>query len=133
MLKFWALAITLIVVSSVLLEGVSILRDDVRLYRGESQFTVSFMKSLKKIYPGKNLFFSPYSVYRTLVRAFIGSGGEIKDSLKEALFLDWVLDDKDIDDAYKAEKIARAARFTGEKIRFNSSDKFYVTRNVMLK
>lgn len=134
MSKIWILAIIFIVITSVFLEDVPIQRnDDSRLYRGQSHFVVAMMKSLKKIYPRKNLFFSPHSIYRTLLRAYIGSGGEIKDSLKEVLFLDWIQHENDIDNAYKAEKIARAKRFTGEKIHFNSSDKFYVTKNAMLK
>lgn len=132
MLKFCILLTITLAITS----GMDVLqrRDDAfRLYRGQGRFAVSMMTSLRKIHPGKNLFFSPHSVYRTLIRAYIGTGGEIKDSLKEILFLDWVRHENDIDDAYKAEKIARATRFEGTRIQFTSVDKFYITRNAMLK
>lgn len=123
------MAVVVIVVTSVPLDE----RDDFRLCRGQFQFSLSIISSLRKIYPGKNLFFSPYSIYRTLLRAYVTANDEIKASLKDVLCLDWAEHESDVIDAYKAEKMARAARNLGETIHFNSVDKFYVSRDIMLK
>lgn len=126
--------ISIILVAITLISSLVSLEEDVnyRLYRGQAQFAVSILNTLAKLNPEKNLFLSPHSIYRTLLRAYIGSGGAIKESLREVLFLDWTNDENDITDAYKVEKIARAARFSGDNIHFSSSDKFYVPRDVML-
>lgn len=129
MWKICILAAIIFVVSSVPAEE----NYDFHLYRGQTQFALSIMCSLRRIHAGKNLFFSPHSIYRTLLRAYISANDEIKASLKDVLFLDWAKHETDVIDAYKTEKIARAARHLGEHIHFNSVDKFYVTRNIMLK
>lgn len=103
-----------------------------RLYRGQIRFAVSMIKSLRKYNPQSNIFCSPHSVYRILLRAYIGTGGAIKQSLSDVLFLDWAKDENDIADAYVNEKLARSKRFLGERIHFNSVDKFYITRKAML-
>lgn len=132
MLKIWLLAATAVIVMSspTSTEDKSC---SFRLYQGQSRFAVSMIKSLSKNHPRSNLFFSPHTIYRTLIRAYIGSGGAIKKSLKNALFLDWSSDENDVADAYKMEKLARAERFSGDSIHFKSVDKFFVTRNIMLK
>lgn len=126
--------ISILFAITLIISLVSLEEQDVnyRLYRGQMQFAVSMLNALAKQNPGKNLFFSSHSIYRTLLRAYIGSGGEIKESLKEILFLDWANDDIDITNAYKAEKIGRVARLSGDNIHFSSSDKFYVPKDVMI-
>lgn len=129
MLKIWILVAIAVVATSTSPEDKN---DDFRLYGGQSQFAISMMNSLSRSYQKQSIFFAPHGIYRTLLRAYVGSGGAIKQSLKEVLFLDWAKDENDIADAYKTEKSARDARSYGDKIHFSSADKFYIPKDVMI-
>lgn len=104
-----------------------------RLYRGQSQFALSMLKSLNNEKPQNNHIFSPHSTYRALVLAYFGAEGKTKETLEKSMYMNWAKSRSDVADAYKAELIARSERFLGRKLQFNSVDRLFVSQEAILK
>lgn len=105
-----------------------------RIYTTQRFVAGNILDSMRKIYPTGNLFFSPHSIYRALLLAYIGAEGATKTTLDDTLFLFWADDDKDkVIEAYRDELAARNKRILNSSVQFNSIDKFYITKNVQLK
>lgn len=104
-----------------------------RLYRGQSSFALSMLKTLEKQNPQKNHIFSPHSTYRALLLTYFGIEGKTKNAMEKSMHMDWAEGRSDVADAYKAELMARSERFLGHPLQFNSVDRVYVSQNVELK
>lgn len=74
MLKVLVLTAIAVVVTSIPADDNN---DEFRLYRGQSRFSVSMIKSMNKLYPGKSMFFSPH--YRTLLRDTLDREDQLKN------------------------------------------------------
>lgn len=55
------------------------------LYRGQLEFTLNLFAAINKAVPDDNIFFSPFSVYHSLLLAYFTAGGETEKSLKQSL------------------------------------------------
>jgi serine protease inhibitor len=55
------------------------------LYRGQLEFTLNLFNAINKAVPDDNIFFSPFSVYHSLLLAYFSAGGETEKSLKHSL------------------------------------------------
>lgn len=58
------------------------------LYRGQLEFTLNVFNAINKAVPEDNIFFSPFSVYQSLLLAYFSAGGSTVESLREALVID---------------------------------------------
>lgn len=58
------------------------------LYRGQLAFTLNLFNAINGAVPDDNIFFSPFSVYHSLLLAYFTSGGHTEKSLKESLQID---------------------------------------------
>ncbi|XP_031634251.1 serine protease inhibitor 88Ea-like [Contarinia nasturtii] len=100
-------------------------------YFGQLNFSLKILDSLQKEHPNENVFYSPHSLYRTLLLAYLGAGGETEKELKDLLGLHWAESKADIEYMYKLEKEVRAKRFQSQSqnqtIELNSVNKFYVS------
>jgi len=102
-----------------------------KLFKGQQIFTVNFLREMLKEYPDKNLFFSPYSVYRALLLAYMGSKNATENALYEALNLHWSQEKSEVMSAYKSEKAKRQAFSDTEKsMQFEAADKFFFSNDV---
>lgn len=59
----------------------------VDLYHGQLPFSLNMLRTLNTESPRTNLFFSPLSVYSTLVLAYFISANDTEKSLHKALYL----------------------------------------------
>lgn len=55
------------------------------LYRGQLEFTLNLFNKINEAYPEDNIFFSPFSVYHSLLLAYFSSGGHTEQALQESL------------------------------------------------
>lgn len=55
------------------------------LYRGQLEFTLNLFNAINKVVPDDNVFFSPFSIYQSLLLTYFSSGGKTEQSLKESL------------------------------------------------
>lgn len=55
------------------------------LYKGQLEFTLNLFNVINKAVPDDNIFFSPFSVYHSLLLAYFSSGGQTENSLKKSL------------------------------------------------
>lgn len=55
------------------------------LYRGQLEFTLNLFNSINKAVPDDNIFFSPFSVYHSLLMGYFAAGAQTEEGLKEAL------------------------------------------------
>lgn len=55
------------------------------LYRGQLEFTLNLFNVINKAVPDDNIFFSPFSVYHSLLLAYFAAGGQTEQALKKSL------------------------------------------------
>lgn len=55
------------------------------LYKGQLEFTLNLFNVINKAVPDDNIFFSPFSVYHSLLLAYFSSNGQTEESLKKSL------------------------------------------------
>lgn len=58
------------------------------LYRGQLEFTLNLFNAINKAVPNDNIFFSPFSVYHSLLLAYFATGGNTEQALKKSLQID---------------------------------------------
>jgi serpin B len=114
-----------------------ILKDDItnsKLSQGQQKFTINFLQHSLKRNPHGSIFFSPYSIYRTLLLAYSGSDGLTETSLKNDLYLDWSHDKNEVLNAYKHDKSHYLQYSKAEPlIAFESVDKFFIDKHVAIR
>lgn len=96
------------------------------LYRGQLEFTLNLFNSINKVVPDDNIFFSPFSVYHSLLLAYFSSGGQTEKSLKESLRINDSLDKINLMTAYKVDKRSRSANNNSDSYEFTSANKLFV-------
>lgn len=57
------------------------------LYRGQLEFTLNLFNVINKAVPDDNIFFSPFSVYHSLLLAYFSAAGQTEMSLKKSLLI----------------------------------------------
>ncbi|KAG8282487.1 serine protease inhibitor 88Ea-like [Homalodisca vitripennis] len=75
------------------------------LYQGQLQFSLSMLQTLNSLQPQSNLFFSPLSVYNTLLLAYFISANHTERTLHQALYLPPQLTKVNVLEAYKVERL----------------------------
>ncbi|XP_054273238.1 serine protease inhibitor 88Ea-like [Macrosteles quadrilineatus] len=88
------------------------------LYTGQLDFALSMLQSLNSLEPQANLFFSPLSVYSTLLLAYFVSSNHTEGNLHKALYLPENMTKVQVLEAYKAEWLLDQMRA------MNSSDSY---------
>ncbi|XP_037964392.2 serine protease inhibitor 88Ea [Plutella xylostella] len=96
------------------------------LYRGQLEFTLNVFNAINKAVPEDNIFFSPFSVYQSLLLAYFSAGGSTVESLREALVIDEKLDKASLMSAYKSDKWSRANNNNSDSYEFSSANKLFV-------
>lgn len=105
-----------------------------KLFKGQQMFTVDFLDKALKANPDGNLFFSPYSLYRALLLAYIGSENSTEAALVESLQLKWSQDKSEVITAYKQDKLQRLQNAKLETaLEFEAVDKFFFDKKVEIK
>lgn len=95
-------------------------------------FAISVLKRLQNQKPNKSIFYSPHSVYATLLLGYFGSSGETEKELKNILGLNWVGNKSDVGSTYKLEK-EQYNRFGNQSIEFTSVNKLYVSSKLKIR
>ncbi|XP_063373689.1 serine protease inhibitor 88Ea-like [Cydia amplana] len=96
------------------------------LYRGQLEFTLNLFNSINDAYPTDNIFFSPFSVYHSLLLAYFSAGGQTEASLKESLQIAKSLDKINLITAYKIDRRSRLTNNNSASYEFNSANKMFV-------
>ncbi|XP_048005524.1 serine protease inhibitor 88Ea-like [Leguminivora glycinivorella] len=96
------------------------------LYKGQLEFTLNLFNAINDENPTDNIFFSPFSVYHSLLLAYFSSGGQTEESLRESLQIAKSLDKINLISAYKADRRSRATNNNSESYEFNSANKMFV-------
>lgn len=110
------------------------LESKTKLFKGQQMFTIDFLDKALKAAPNKNLFFSPYSLYRALLLAYFGAKNGTEAALVESLKLQWAQDKSEILTAYKQDKALRLQNSKLETaLEFESVDKFFFDESVEIK
>lgn len=102
-------------------------------YYSQLKFATSLLKQLHHDEPNGNIFYSPHSVYQVLLLAYFGVAGETEKQLKTLLGLHWAKSKSDVQYAYNMEKNVRANRFQDQIIEFNSIDKLYFSKDIIIR
>lgn len=102
-----------------------------QLYFGQRKFSVNLLHALENVRPNESFFVSPHSIYRTLLLLYFLSNGDLEESLKKTLQLNWSNSKDDVWRAYKLEKLGRIDR--DQFLEFNSVEKLYFSCYVELK
>lgn len=68
---------------------------DSELSLGEVEFAVDLFQSVYNLNPDRNILISPFSVYRTLILAYLAADGETNAKLSNILRLKWAQGSKD--------------------------------------
>ena len=88
-----------------------------KLYFSKLKFTISLLNSLQRNQTNENIFYSPQSLYRTLISAYLCAAGETEKELENLLELsDWANNKTDVENAYRLEKDLRVQNETLEFI-----------------
>lgn len=102
-------------------------------YYPRLKFSISLLNQLQKDNPNENIFYSPHSVYSTLLLAYLGAAGETEKELKKLLGLDLIESKAYVENVYKLKK-EQSNRFQNQFIiEFISVDKFYVSKTLKMR
>lgn len=102
-------------------------------YYPELKFAISLLNHLQKNEPHQSIFYSPHSVYTTLLMAYFGAGGETERELKQLLLLSAETSKADAEYGYKWKKEQQFNRFENQSIEFTSVEKLYVRTGVRVR
>lgn len=102
-----------------------------RLYKGQSIFTLKLLQSINAATSAENVFFSPLSLYHTLLLMYFGAKTETEKLLRKGLELHWTEDKPVVWQAYNIGKKSQIARFAKDSnIQFSSVDKLFFGEQV---
>lgn len=96
------------------------------LYRGQLEFTLNLFNSINRMVPDDNIFFSPFSVYQSLLLAYFSSAGNTERALKDSLRIENKMDKINLMTAYKVDKRSRLNNNNSVSYEFNSPNKLFV-------
>lgn len=104
-------------------------------YYPKLKFAISLLDLLQKDQPNESIFYSPHSVYQSLLLVYFGAGGETEKELENVLgVLDWAADKSAVERAYSLEKDLQAhQQFQNQSIEFVSVDKLYVSDRIKIR
>lgn len=105
----------------------------VKPYYTKMKFAISLLRALQKDESKKNIFYSPHSVYRSLLLAYYIAGGETEKELKNVLGLDWIENKGDVEYVCNLERTIQSNRFQNQSNELNSADKFYVSDSIKIR
>lgn len=97
------------------------------------RFTISLLDVLKDAEPNESIFYSPQSVYETLLLAYLGSAGQTEREFRSILGLHWTENKTVVTDAYELEKNTRSNRDQHQIVVFDSVRKLYFSNNIKIK
>ncbi|KAI5634812.1 serpin (serine protease inhibitor) domain-containing protein [Phthorimaea operculella] len=100
------------------------------LYKGQLEFTLNLFNAINKAVPDDNIFFSPFSVYHSLLLAYFSTAGQTEQSLKRSLQIAENLDKINLMTAYKVDRRSRATNNNSESYEFNSANKLFVSKEL---
>ncbi|CAH2068578.1 unnamed protein product, partial [Iphiclides podalirius] len=103
------------------------------LYKGQLDFTLSLFNEINKLVPDDNIFFSPFSIYHSLLLAYFASGGQTEKSLKDSLKIADALDKINLMTAYKVDKRSRAVNNNSDSYEFTNANKMFVDSDVRVR
>lgn len=102
-------------------------------YYPELKFAISLLNLLQKNEPNESIFYSPHSVYTTLLMAYFGAGGETEKELIQILLLDEAESNKaDVEYALKLRN-ERSNQLQNQSIELVSVEKLYILEGVRFR
>lgn len=102
-------------------------------YYPKLRFAISLLNLLQKENPHKNVFYSPHNVYQALLFTYFGAAGETEKQLKTLLGLNSSISKDDIEHAYNTEKNERVKQFEDQLVEFNSVNKLYFDKDIIIR
>ncbi|XP_049887302.1 serine protease inhibitor 88Ea-like isoform X2 [Pectinophora gossypiella] len=103
------------------------------LYKGQLEFTLNLFNAINKAVPDDNIFFSPFSVYQSLLLAYFSTAGQTEQDLKKSLQIADSLDKINLMTAYKVDKRSRQTNNNSDSYEFTSANKMYVDKNLAVR
>ncbi|KAJ2946433.1 hypothetical protein O0L34_g12475 [Tuta absoluta] len=103
------------------------------LYKGQLEFTLNLFDAINKAVPDDNIFFSPFSVYHSLLLAYFSTAGQTEQSLKRSLQIAENLDKINLMTAYKVDRRSRATNNNSESYEFNSANNLFVSKELSVR
>lgn len=103
------------------------------LYRGQLEFTLNLFNKINEAVPDDNIFFSPFSVYHSLLLAYFAAGEQTEQSLKRSLKIAENMDKVNLMTAYKVDKNARLTNNNSDSYEFTSANKMFVANELQVR
>nr|ATD87113.1 serpin 6 [Antheraea pernyi] len=103
------------------------------LYKGQLGFTLNIFNSINNAVPNDNIFFSPFSIYHSLLLAYFSAGGTTEASLKRSLEIEDNMDKINLMTAYKVDKRSRTVNNNSDSYEFNSANKLFVANELEVR
>lgn len=110
-------------------------------YYPQLKLAISLLDILQKDAPKENIFYSPHSLYSTLLMAYFSATGETEERLKQILGLDWAENKADVQSAYKSKKFLffkeqfypLKNRFDESIVEFISANRLFVSKTLRIR
>ncbi|KAM3966466.1 serine protease inhibitor 6 [Aphomia sociella] len=103
------------------------------LYRGQLEFTLNLFNEINKQVPNDNIFFSPFSVYHSLLLAYFSASSQTEESLKQSLQIDNNMDKINLMTAYKVDKRSRLTNNNSDSYEFTSANKLFLAKDLEVR
>lgn len=103
------------------------------LYNGQLGFTLNLFNTINDAVPDDNIFFSPFSVYHSLLLAYLSSGGQTEEALRKSLEIEDGLDKINLMTAYKVDKRARGINNNSDSYEFTSANKLFAADDLNVR
>nr|AAV91026.1 serpin-6 [Manduca sexta] len=103
------------------------------LYSGQLAFTLNLFQTINSAVPDDNIFFSPFSVYQSLLLAYFSTGGRTEESLKKSLEIEDNMDKMNLMTAYKVDKRSRMTNNNSDSYEFTTANKLFVANELQVR
>uniref|UniRef100_A0A1B6GCF0 Serpin domain-containing protein n=1 Tax=Cuerna arida TaxID=1464854 RepID=A0A1B6GCF0_9HEMI len=98
------------------------------LLQAEQHFSADLLQTIGSLNPDKNVFFSPSSIYRTMLLAYFVSANHTEAAIKKSLHLPEDKDKLDIVGAYNLENYYQKLRSIQTDYQLSSANRMYVSK-----
>lgn len=104
----------------------------IALYKGQQRFSIDLLKILNDHHKNQNVFFSPHSIYQSLLLAYITAGNDTEKAIQKALYLPETQSKIATIQSYGLEKyIQNMRQLNGSTdYEFNTCNKMFLAKDV---
>ncbi|KAG8312703.1 hypothetical protein J6590_018343 [Homalodisca vitripennis] len=98
------------------------------LLQAEQHFSADLLQTIGNLHPEKNVFFSPTSIFKTMLLAYFVSANHTEAAIKKSLHLPEDKDKMDMMGAYSLESYYQKLRSIQTDYELSSANRIYVSR-----